>query len=71
MEHSPRRFNRWIFEGMFLGWGALMGLVLLAVFAVIAAFAPEPFAFILGAVAVAFVCWLSLRTGFDRKSRAP
>ncbi len=56
---------------MFLGWGALMGLVLLAVFAVIAAFAPEPFAFILGAVAVAFVCWLSLRTVFDRKSRTP
>ncbi len=71
MAHPTRRFNRWTFEGMFLGWGALMGFVLLALFAVVAAFAPEPFAFILGAVAVAFVCWLSLRTVFDRKSRTP
>jgi len=71
MAHPTRRFNRWIFEGMFLGWGALVGLVLAVVFAFVSTFAPEPVAFILAAVAVAFVWWISLRATSDGRSRTP
>ncbi len=69
MEHPTRRFNRWVFEGMFLGWGALMGFVLVVAFAVVASLAPEPVALILGVMATAFVFWLSLRSAFDRGNR--
>ncbi len=69
MAHPTRGFNRWIFEGMFLGWGALMAFVLLVLFAVVATLAPEPVAFILGVVAITFVLFLSLRAAFDSGSR--
>jgi len=56
---------------MFLGWGALVGLVLAVVFAFVSTFAPEPVAFILAALAVAFVWWISLRATSDGRSRTP
>ncbi len=40
---------------MFLGWGALTGLVLLALFAVVTTLTPEPVAFIFGVVVITFV----------------
>ncbi len=54
---------------MFLGWGALMGFVLVVAFAVVASLAPEPVAFILGAVGITFVLFLSFSAAFDRGSR--
>ncbi len=69
MAHPTRRFNRWIFEGMFLGWGALMGFVLLVLFAVVATLTPEPVALVLVAVAITFLLFLSLSAAFDRRSR--
>ena len=69
MAHPTRRFNRWIFEGMFLGWGALMAFILLVLFAVVTTLTPEPVAFILAVVGITFVLFLSLRAALDSGSR--
>ncbi len=69
MAHRTRRFNRWIFEGMLFGWGALMGFALLVVFAVVTILTPEPVGFILAVVGITFVLFLSFSAALDRGSR--
>ena len=59
MAHPTRRFNRWIFEGMFLEWGALMSLVPVAVLAVVGALTPEPTTFIVVLVVITLVVALA------------
>ncbi|HEX9341819.1 MAG TPA: hypothetical protein VF992_11720 [Thermoplasmata archaeon] len=65
---APHRFNRWIFEGMFLGWGALTSLVLVAVLAVVTTVTSEPFAILLVLAVFTLVWWHLLWISFERGS---
>ena len=71
MDHPTHRFNRWVFEGMFLGWGALASFVLVVVLAVLATVPSEPLALILIIAVFTLVWWILLWTAFEGRSGAP